>query len=57
MHLIEHALASKVIHKMVHVQGYGRQAAVLAAQRLLMSQGFGERYSREIAIKMARLVG
>lgn len=53
---LEQSLAARKISHMVFTLGLGRETAILGATRLLVSQGFGEEYSRKVATEMADLV-
>lgn len=45
---VEFSLASKEVRKL-ELQGYGYYACVQAAMRLIVSQGFSEKYAQEVA--------
>lgn len=52
---IEHHLAAQHIAKLVR-QGYSKECAITQAAKLVKSQGFSAKYSKEVAVKMAELV-
>lgn len=52
---IEQSLAAREIVKYLDM-GYGREVAINMATKLVQSQGFGKKHSRDVAEKMAELV-
>jgi molybdopterin/thiamine biosynthesis adenylyltransferase len=52
---LEHSLAARYIRQDI-LAGFGPQAAIARATKLLVAQGFSQKRSKKVAEQMARLV-